>query len=220
MKLTTKLLAAGALLAAAQANAVVIDFTSAPWDSAGGLTSYTDGIVTVTAGPAGEKLYYDAIDGLGVDGLKEPDEIDLTEFIEISFTSDVWVEKIFITDFFNRANEPAGDGSDPVRGEVAYISFWLDGVELIAPNSPQTIYGDNSEQINGEQTLSYAPLAIVFDTVKFSTAGINDDLSVKGLEYFIVPETQTNVPEPSIAVLLGLGLMGLGLSRRRQAKKA
>ena len=175
--------------------------------------SFTVGSVTATAGPAGEKLYQDSIDGLGVYGLKEPDEIDFSEFIEITFDTDVLLASVSVSDFFNRFKD-GGDGSDPVRGEVGYLSLWLDGAQL--GSSPLTFFGDVSDQANGEQTIAIAPWAKV-DSIKFYTMAKNDDFSIKGLEFFT---EYTDVPEPSIAVLLGLGLMGLGLSRRRQAKQA
>lgn len=207
MKLMTKLFAAGALLAATHANAVTIDFTSPAWSAANNQTSFGVGAVTATAGPAGAKLYQDSTDGIGVLGNKEPDEIDPQEFIEITFGMDVMLNSISVTDFFDQFKD-GGDGSTPT-GEVGYLSLWLDGIEL--GSSPLDFFGNVSDQVNGEQTITLNPFAKV-DQIKFYTLAQNDDFSIKGLEY--------SVPEPSIAFLLGLGLMGLGLSRRRQAKKA
>lgn len=224
MKLINKIVAAGALFAATHANAAVIDFTSAAWSAANNQASYSVAgplsvTTTVTAGPAaaGAKLSYFTDDGLGVTGTgyKEPDEIDPNEYIEITFSTDIMLASIDITDFFDKYKD-GGDGST-ANGEQGYLKFWLDGLELAT--SPLTFFGDDSDQVNGEQTITVNPWAKV-DKIKFYTLAKNDDFSIKGLEYFLVPDEQTNVPEPSIAVLLGLGLMGLGLSRRRQAKKA
>lgn len=219
MKLMTQLFAVGALLAATHANAANIDFTSPAWSAANNQTDITIGAVTVTAGPAGAKLYQDSTDGLGVLGNKEPDEIDPQEFIEITFAMAVMLNSISVTDFFDQDGgipSSNNDGSTPT-GEVGYLSLWLDGTEL--GSSPLDFFGNTSDQVNGEQTITLNPFAKV-DQIKFYTLGKNDDFSIKGLMYSDVPNEEIPVPEPSIAVLLGLGLMGLGLSRRRQAKKA
>jgi hypothetical protein len=214
MKLITKLFAASALLAAAQVNATTIDFGSTAWTpAADGKTTYTVaygfGNVTATAGPAKAKLFAnDPIDGLGVKG-GEGDEIDLAESITITFQNALNVVGIKLTDLFPR-NHPADglptDGNDPVFGEVAKLSFFL-GANLV---SSLEIYGLNSVGINGEQAFATPGAGLYVDRIVFTAGGPYNEYSVKSI----------TVPEPGIFALLGLGLMGLGLSRRRQAQKS
>ena len=208
MKLMTKLLAATALLAATQANAapVVIDFASAAWVGANNQTDFKVGIATATAGPAGATLWVDSTDGMGVRGFKEIDEIDRQEYLEVTFDQVVTLDSILLTDFFDK-DKDGGDGST-LFGEKGYLSLWLDGAEIVG--SPLEFFGINSDQVNGTQTISGGYVKV--DMIKFYTTGINDDFSVNLIKY--------DVPESGMAVLLSLGLMGLGLSRRRQAKKA
>ena len=213
MKLISKIFAASALFAAAQANALVIDFGSSAWTpAANNHPSYsvnygTIGNVTATAGPAGSLLFAnDPVDGLGVT-TGEIDEVDGNETLTISFQHAVNIISIKLTDLFPRLHPSDGlptDGNDPVFGEVATVAFYLGG-SLV---NTVVDHGLNSNGANGEQTFTSNGLYV--DKITFSAGGIFNEYSVKSIE----------VPEPGIFALLGLGLMGLGLSRRRQAKQA
>lgn len=216
MKLLTKLFAAATLVAAAQANAVVIDFGSSAWTpAANNQSSYTvnyaeTGNVTATAGPSGSLLFAnDPVDGLGVTS-GEIDEIDLAEFITVTFQKTVSIVSIKLTDLFPRNHASEGnatDGNDPVYGEVAHVFFYL-GAALVGSKD---VYGLNSTGGNGEQT--FTANNIIVDKIVFQAGGSFNEYSVKHIK-------AVKAPEPGVLALLGLGLMGLGMSRRRQSKQA
>lgn len=213
MKFISKLFATSALFAAAQANALIIDFGSPAWTPAANnqpthTVNYAlTGDVTAIAGPAGSLLFAkDAVDGLGVTS-GEIDEVDRSEFLKITLENALNIVSIKLTDLFPRNHASDGlptDGNDPVFGEVATVSFYL-GSSLI---SSAQVKGLNSSMANGEQVFFTG--GVYADTIKFVAGGPYNEFSVKSIE----------VPEPGIFALLGLGLMGLGLSRRRLAKKA
>lgn len=219
MKFISKVLASSALLAAAHANAGIIDFGSPAWTpAANGVHSYTVGNVTVSAfktgNPDDKALLFanDPQDGLGVKG-GEQDEIDLVEWLEVTFANAVSLEYLSVTDFFPATNEDGNDGSDPFDGELGYIElFW--GAASLGVTS---IYGKDSTLANGEQTIDFGGAGVT--KIKLWAdpairAGLQSPL---GQNEFSLKSIQ--VPEPGIFALLGLGLMGLGLSRRRQARK-
>lgn len=216
MKLFTKLAAAAALITAAQANALTIDFGTTPWTVPGvgggahGLNTYTVGNVTATAGPSGTLLFADDYwDGLGVYTPKksgEYDEVDKDETLTLSFANAVSLSSIKLTDFFPKDHGNEHNDGSLTTGEFGHISFWLAAAQ-VGPNLD--IYGMNSVGDNGEQVISFANKTV--DKIVFWTGGgVNDEFSVKSI----------TVPEPGLLGLLGLGLLSLGLSRRRQAKNA
>lgn len=222
MKLFTKLAAATVLLTAAQAQALVIDFGATPWTpNANNLPTYTSGITTATAGPTGALIFAaDSNDGLGVKcsvqvcgGTDELDEINGKESLTISFATSVKLLSVKVTDFFPKShyNEP-NDGS-VASGEKGWISLWLGAVNV----GIFDIYGVNSNVYmstpwtdEGDQTINFGGQSVT--SIKFWAAGARDEFSVKSIT--------AEVAEPGLLGLLGLGMLCLGLSRRRQAKAA
>jgi len=206
MKLIMKMVAATALLAAAQANALIIDFGAAPWTpGADNLASYTVGNVTAAAGPQGKLLFaQDPQDGLGIHS-GEDDEIDGNEYLTISFASAVSLQSIKLTDFFPKVHDGlTNDGSGPA-GEEGKISLWL-GMSQVGPIID--IHGANSAGPNGEQVFAFSGQTVT--KIVFWAVGARDEYSLKSIQ----------VPEPGLLGLLGFGMICLGLSRRRQAKAA
>jgi hypothetical protein len=206
MKLILKMVAATALLGAAQAYATIIDFGAAPWTpGADNLATYTVGNVTATAGPLGKLIFAeDPQDGLGIHS-GEDDEIDGMEYLTISFANAVTLKSIKLTDFFPKVHDGLTNDGSSATGEEGHISLWLGWAQVGATID---IHGVNSSGPNGEQTVAFAGQTV--NKIVFWAQGARDEYSVKSIE----------VPEPGLLGLLGFGMFCLGLSRRRQAKAA
>lgn len=217
MKLFAKLAAAAALLTAAQAQALVIDFGATPWTpNANNQQTYTDGITTATAGPVGALIFAaDSRDGLGVTcttaicgGVDEFDEVNGTESLTISFATAVKLLSVKVTDFFPKIHDNVDNDGSHATGEVGYIKLWNGLTDL----GVWTIYGVNSviTSWEGDQVINFGGQTVT--AINFYTGGARDEFSVKSIT--------AEVAEPGLLGLLGLGMLCLGLSRRRQAKAA
>src|SRR3990172_10262010 len=82
------------------ADAITIDFRDNAWESGDGLASYTIGDVTVTATPGSAKLWHDEIDGMGIRYSYEADEIEKEEVLHVSFSSNINLDTIRVSDLF------------------------------------------------------------------------------------------------------------------------
>jgi hypothetical protein len=111
-------------------------------------------------------------------------------------------------------------------GDMLYLDIWaddtagvlIDGITLFSPNFSQNICADGSIGCEPDEfgTVSYTFASsgihsLSFDVYQVGT-GTNPDVNPFGLLY---SGTLTSVPEPSVLVLLGLGLLGIGLTRRK-----
>ncbi len=222
MKLFAKLAATAALLTAAQANALVIDFGATPWTpNANNLPTYTAGITTATANTGALIFANDSNDGLGVTcstqvcvGADEADEMNGVESLTISFATSVKLLSVKVTDFFPKVHgNIANDGSivsGSLAGEVGYIRLWNGLTNL----GTLTIYGANSVLsmggYEGDQVINFGGQTVT--AINFFAGGARDEFSLKSIT--------AEVAEPGLLGLLGLGMLCLGLSRRRQAKAA
>jgi len=189
-----------------------LDFASAAFAGAEGQDSFThtdsDGVqLTVTAGPAwlAASITQDA-DGFGVQTVlpDETDEIDSLEYLTLSFSQNVNVSDVFITDLFNEGYLEQGRIS--INGGTAQ-SF-----SALASQTPGST--------NGQLTLD---LDTVVTSLTFSapTSFIrNNDFALKGINYTPtrgasqVPELSGNAAPLALMLLVGFALL---IADRRRA---
>jgi hypothetical protein len=111
-------------------------------------------------------------------------------------------------------------------GDMLSLNIWaddtagvfIDSISLFSPNFSQNICANGSIGCEPDEfgTVSYTFASsgihsLSFDVYQVGT-GTNPNVNPFGLLY---SGTLTSVPEPSVLVLLGLGLLGIGLTRRK-----
>ncbi len=182
-----------------------IDFRSAMWSGADGNGSWSYDGVTASAMPAGNMLWQDATDGLGIYG-GENDEIDLREILDVNIDDGgKWLTGAWITDLFE-----ANDGG---VGEYGVL-------ELNGGAYSFGFNGNVSHQGNGELFVDFGGSVLVESAVFWADNTVNgidpgnNDFSVGG---FMGGEPSP-VPEPGTMALIGMGLLGSAAARRRRRK--
>ncbi len=176
------------------ASAGLIDFRTADWSAANGQQSYTVNGVTATASPWYTKLSQNTNDGLGINGfLDEPDEIDGKERLRVDLGAETLVEEITISNLY--ADE-----------EYCFIvCFKYDETGYYKKdNSGSWIGFTGVDAVNGLFTIA------LNETVQLL------DFKSKKHEFSVQQIKTASVPEPGTLALLGLGLAGLTVARKRK----
>ncbi|MCP4230264.1 MAG: hypothetical protein GY771_08960, partial [bacterium] len=193
------------LLMTVNALAAKIDFTDPAFSSALGAPSFftsMGGGITFTPGPnnpaSPPTLWWDETDGLGVQFNYEDDEIEGSEYLELTFSTPFILDSIFIADLFNeRGYTERGFyqlNNDPLVTFLAAVDQNLDDP------------GDN-----GELTLDIGGVTV--NSIKFTAPGLL--ANGEDHEFALQGVAGAPVPIPSAILLLGSGLLGLAGIRKK-----
>jgi len=208
-------IALGILFLAAAAQAAEINFTDEgppsdlDFSSALGLPSFTIDIgsveLTLTPGPPDTvnppHLWWDNKDGFGVQYSYEPDEIEGSEYLLVSFSTPFVLDTIYIADLFNE------------HGYTEYGWYQLGG------GPKQTFFAESDQNLgapgdNGEAILNIGGITV--ESILFTAPGlITVAGNLQNHEYAVQGIAGSPVPVPPALFLLGSGVMGLIAVRRR-----
>ena len=186
---------------------VDIDFRAGDWNNADTEDPFTvDGLTATAIGDDGG-LYQDSTDGLGIRGGEEA-EIDGTEILRLTFDGDFYdshgaITGVWLTDLFRA---PDGDGD----GETGIVTIWGVGGDIILGIFS---FHQLADIDNGEYYVDFGGSYEIFK-MEFTGDGLNG-VGLPGSEYSVAGLT-TSVPEPGTLALFGVGLLMLGLVRRRR----
>ncbi len=205
----------GILLLTTGVQAAVISFTDdgpAPvldFSPALGLPSFTIDIggvdLTLTPGPPDPvfqpSLWWDNIDGFGVQYSYEEDEIEGSEYLRLSFSKPFVLDTIYIADLFNE------------NGYTERGFYQLDGGNTVAflAAADQNL-GEAGD--NGELALIIGGVTV--ESILFTAPGlINVAGQLQNHEFALQGIAGSPVPVPPAMLLLGSGLLGLAAVRRK-----
>lgn len=213
--LAAAMVLASSLLVPTDARALLVDFRNLPFESSANFdTSYTRNVagvgdVTLSAEPAGATLYWDSTDGFGVRYNYEVDEVEGDERLMLTFDDGpVHLNTLYLTDLFNE-NGYLETGSYSLDGG-GWVDFAADANKFPSPAT------------NGEKALDVGGALV--SSVAFRAPGQTNcgafGGGCEGHEYSLAAvDISVAVPEPGTLILMGTGIMGLALWRRRRESR-
>lgn len=207
-----------------------------------GTNPFTLGGIQVTTSPGSpqckQKDYVLPADGIGkVAGLgvtgKTGGEIDFNEFVTLDFGGSVNISFFEIIVFYN-----GPEFNDPQ--EKGFVKVWYEGgtqstyeFQAVPHTVNQTDLTTNLPNSTGWANISpmtqdnagwfifrnpfnnAAVTKLQFTAANNPTSSNNSDYALKSVEF--LPKNVEPIPEPSTYLLFGLGLLGLGVMRRKRS---
>lgn len=197
------ILSLGVFLGAGNAFTAIIDFTDSDFGPGMNQPEFTVSVsgvdLTFSAMPTGATLWWDNIDGYGVQsGSYEPDEIEGPEMLNLNFSKPFNLNAIYISDFFNERDYI--EEGEYKLDDGTWIPFTADPNQLPSPAS------------NGELAILFGDPVIVSD-IMFRAPGLAID--GQNHEFALQGVAGTPVPIPTTILLLGSGLVAMVGIRRR-----
>lgn len=145
-------------------------------------------------------LWWDALDGLGIRGGGQDDEIDADERLVITFDTVIGLSELFVSNLF--ADESTMGSIIDEAGSAA-----LD-TDVTIDFSADQLLGTDGNKANGEHVLSLSKVEPVL-SITLSTSGLGHDFSLIG--FTDPPLTTTSIPVPGMSTIFVLGLLLLAV---------